>query len=108
MASEIMFPRIVNCEDCGQVASVRGYGRIQYDWPETTNSGHEATIPTIKCVRLTIDCPRCGVTSQEYFPEVPSPAPQRPKVISTTSGDATRRSLEVRFQRLGPTNRPRS
>src|SRR3954454_22186474 len=99
-----MFPRNVKCDDCGRIASVRGYGRVEYDWPETTSVGHETTIPTITCVRLTVDCPRCGVKSQEFFPEGISAAPQHFRILR---GVATSRKPGVRFQRLGPMNRPR-
>jgi hypothetical protein len=60
-----MFPRIVSCEECGQRAAVRGYGRVEYDWGQADNA---ATTLNIKCVRLTIDCPRCGVRVQEHHP----------------------------------------
>ncbi len=101
-----MFPRSVRCHDCGQIASVRGYGRIEYDWPETTNTGHETTIPTINCIRLTIDCPRCGVKSQEFFPDESSPAGWR-STASAVKINAFDRRPEVRFRRIGPMNRPR-
>src|SRR5215207_3038467 len=99
-----MFPRTVKCEDCGKIASVCGYGQIAYRWPETTNMGHESTIPTIDRVRLTIDCPGCGVKSQEFFPGAPSPAAQS-SATSRPSRLATGRSREVRFQRMGPAKR---
>ena len=60
-----MLPRIVSCEECGESATVRGYGRVEYDWDQT---GHVATTLQIKMVRLTIDCPRCGVRVQEHHP----------------------------------------
>jgi hypothetical protein len=61
-----MLPRTVSCEECGKTAVVRGYGRVEYDWqPE---AGSVATIPNIKLIRLTIDCPSCGVIVQEHFP----------------------------------------
>lgn len=60
-----MLPRIVFCEECGERAIVRGYGRVEYDWDQT---GPVATTLQIKVVRLTIDCPRCGVRVQEHRP----------------------------------------
>jgi transcription elongation factor Elf1 len=60
-----MLPRSVTCEECGEKAIVRGYGRVEYDWDQT---GHVATTLKIKVVRLTIDCPRCGVRVQEHRP----------------------------------------
>jgi hypothetical protein len=101
-----MFPRIVKCEDCGKIASVRGYGRIEYDWPETTTPGRETTIPTINTIRVTVDCPCCGVKSQDYFPNESSPSARHFKPAAV-GRDATSRTREVRFQRLGPMNRPR-
>ena len=58
-----MLSRIVSCEECGERAIVRGFGRVKYDWDQT---GHAATTLRIKVVRLTIDCPRCGVRVQEH------------------------------------------
>lgn len=84
-----MLPATVQCEDCGQKAIVRGYGRIEYDWPKTINSGNESTTPDISLVRLTIDCPNCGVKSQEFFPNPARPHRQstirRPARITTTT-----------------------
>jgi hypothetical protein len=100
----IVFPRSVKCEDCGQIAMVRGYGRIEYRWPETTKVGPEATTPTIDCIRLTIDCPRCGVKSQEFFPDESSPAARRFK-HSTANCNAFDRRREVRLRQIGPLNR---
>jgi len=99
-----MFPRNVKCEDCGQIAFVRGYGRIQYDWPETTNSGHETTIPTITCVRLTIDCPHCGVKPQDFLPGG-RPRTSQHSMVSPAGGEINARNREVRFQRIGPMHR---
>src|SRR5882757_1275624 len=90
-----MLPRSIICEDCGQIAMVRGYGRIEYDWPETTTRGPKPTTPTITSVRLTIDCPTCGVKSQEFLPEEPPRATQSP-TASAPSRDATGRRREVR------------
>jgi hypothetical protein len=67
-----MLPQIVLCEECGAKAVVRGYGRVEYDWDQP---GPLATNLVIKVVRLTIDCPRCGVMVQEYFPAGHNPTP---------------------------------
>ena len=58
-------PRTVSCEECGERAIVRGYGRVEYDWDQTA---HADTALQIKVVRLTIDCPNCGVRVQEHRP----------------------------------------
>jgi hypothetical protein len=99
-----MFPRIVKCEDCGQIASVRGYGRIEYDWPEAATGGQESTIPTIICVRLTVDCPHCGVKSQEFFPNGAERSQQQSNA-EAANRILARRGREVRFQRIGPMSR---
>jgi hypothetical protein len=99
-----MLPRSVKCQDCGQIALVRGYGRVEYDWPETTTPDPETTIPTIKSVRLTIDCPRCGVNSQEFYPGGAPPA-DRTSVPAPAMLRLRDRQREVRFQRIGPLRR---
>jgi hypothetical protein len=60
-----MLPTAVICEDCGAKARVRACGRVEYDWPTKSDSGQVATMPTLKLARLTIDCPNCGVKSQD-------------------------------------------
>jgi ribosomal protein L32 len=60
-----MLPHVVSCEECGESAIVRGYGRVEYTWDQAS---HAATTLQIKMVRLTIDCPRCGVRVQEHHP----------------------------------------
>jgi hypothetical protein len=60
-----MLPRTVCCDECGETATVRGYGRVEYDWE---HAGSIATQPQIKLIRLTIDCPNCGVIVQEHRP----------------------------------------
>jgi hypothetical protein len=60
-----MLPRSVTCEECGERAIVRGYGRVEYDWKQTS---HTATTLQIKMLRLTIDCPKCGVRIQDHWP----------------------------------------
>ncbi len=60
-----MLPNAVICDDCGAEARVRACGRVEYDWPSASNDGQVATMPTIKLARLTVDCPNCGVKSQD-------------------------------------------
>jgi hypothetical protein len=60
-----MLPRTVSCEECGEFAVVRGYGRVEYEWQPT---GPVVTMPEIKLIRLTIDCPNCGVVAQDHRP----------------------------------------
>jgi hypothetical protein len=60
-----MLPQSVSCDECGESAIVRGYGRVEYDWEP---DGRVATKPKIKIIRLTIDCPTCGVRVQEHRP----------------------------------------
>ena len=71
-----MLPRSIPCEECGKNAPVRGYGRVEYDWNVDgrnvggTNTGsNETTALTIRAVRLTIDCPHCGLRVQEHRPD---------------------------------------
>jgi hypothetical protein len=67
-----MIPETVYCEDCGQIAGVRGYGRVEYEWPKTARDGQVAANPVISSIRLTVDCPCCGVKSQDHCPNDPS------------------------------------
>jgi hypothetical protein len=60
-----MLPRTVFCEQCAQPAMVRGYGRVEYDWAK---AGTQPGNIEIHSVRLTVDCPRCGVRTQDYHP----------------------------------------
>jgi hypothetical protein len=60
-----MLPTAVICDDCGAKARVRACGRVEYDWPELSTDGQVATMPTINSARLTIDCPNCGVKTQD-------------------------------------------
>lgn len=62
-----MLPQSVRCEECGATASVRGCGRIEYDWPKTPSPGRTTAIPTVTFARLTIDCPNCGVRHQDLY-----------------------------------------
>jgi hypothetical protein len=63
-----MLPRTVACDDCGKKALVRAYGRVEYDWEQDGPDGQIATQPVISSVRLTIDCPHCGVKTQDFHP----------------------------------------
>lgn len=70
-----MLPRSIPCEECGENAAVRGYGRVEYDWntadgndESTISGGSDATTLTIRSVRLTIDCPNCGLQVQDHYP----------------------------------------
>ena len=58
-----MLPRKVACDECDKTAVVRGYGRVEYDWDQTEPV---ATLPKIKVIRLTVDCPTCGVRVQDH------------------------------------------
>jgi hypothetical protein len=61
-----VFPTTIECEDCGHSANVRGYGRVEYDW------GDDQTLATqveIKSIRLTLDCPTCGIKTQDFHPD---------------------------------------
>jgi DNA-directed RNA polymerase subunit RPC12/RpoP len=60
-----VIPKNIQCEDCGRQTKVRGYGRIVYDW---TDDRHEPATLNVKMVHLTVDCPRCGVRIQQYYP----------------------------------------
>jgi len=60
-----MLPRSIVCEECGEIAVVRGYGRIEYAWDRAADG---STILEIRSVRLTVDCPACGVGVQEFVP----------------------------------------
>jgi hypothetical protein len=70
-------PKIVGCDECGGKARVRAVGRIEYDWPKTATVAQTATMPLISSARLTVDCPRCGVKTQDYFPAQAAEAPRR-------------------------------
>jgi hypothetical protein len=88
-----MVPETVYCEECGQIASVRGYGRVEYEWPKTSSDGLVAAIPVISSIRLTVDCPCCGVKSQDFLPNDPrrSNAARRTPVESRLSQIRTSR-----------------
>jgi hypothetical protein len=60
-----MFPHAVRCEECGRRAAVRGYGRLEYVWGDPH---HNVSSVQIKSVRLTVDCPHCGVHTQDHHP----------------------------------------
>jgi hypothetical protein len=86
-----MVPNNVCCDDCGQQARVRAYGRIEYDWPKTPTDGPVATMPTISCIRLTIDCPICGVKTQDFRPTNSDTLPADTKPPRQTPPSFTRR-----------------
>lgn len=76
-----MLPHFVPCDQCEQQAKVRGYGRIEYDWPdfdapaeEVLGGDNPIATPTIRSVRLTVDCPHCGLSVQDHFPGGGRPA----------------------------------
>jgi hypothetical protein len=60
-----MVPVSIICEDCGETAKVRGYGRVEYDWDNTESGTMQLTV---KLIRLTVDCPCCGVKVQDHRP----------------------------------------
>jgi hypothetical protein len=60
-----MLPRTVVCENCGQKAYVRAYGRVVYD---AAGPSQIVSEPEIESINLTIDCPECGVLVQVYYP----------------------------------------
>jgi len=60
-----MLPQAVVCEECGKTAEVRSYGRLEYDFDGDNNS---PTALKLQTVRLTIDCPQCGVRNQDHAP----------------------------------------
>ena len=87
-----MLPRSIPCEECGKTAIVRGYGRVVYDWNADGSNvggenigGNDTTALTIRSVRLTIDCPDCGLRVQEHRPEISKPEAtnQRPQSTQT-------------------------
>ena len=64
-----MLPRNVGCETCGEAAIVRAYGHVEYEPREQAAEvllAQSVTTPETRSVRLTIDCPRCGIKSQDY------------------------------------------
>jgi hypothetical protein len=60
-----MLPQSVSCDECGEKANVRGYGRIEYDWDDTDDP---VATPQLRTIRLTVDCPHCGLRAQDYYP----------------------------------------
>ena len=97
-----MFPHHVSCEECNESATVRGYGRLEYDWPDTGQpaSDNSTVVPTIRSVRLTVDCPHCGVRVQDHYPNGrPSdanPASAREALLRLKALTAAFRSRAVR------------
>ena len=61
-----MMPKTLICDECGRTAKVRGYGRLEYAWPPGDHSN--ATLEFLM-IRLTIDCPRCGIRPQDHYPD---------------------------------------
>jgi hypothetical protein len=66
-----MLPQWVSCEECGEKSVVRGYGRVEFDWGTSSEDGPGGrhTTPHLRSIRLTIDCPHCGVNVQDYYPD---------------------------------------
>jgi endogenous inhibitor of DNA gyrase (YacG/DUF329 family) len=60
-----MLPRTIACAECGERAVVRGYGRVQFEWEPCDQGPRQLDI---KAIRLTTDCPKCGVSVQDYHP----------------------------------------
>jgi hypothetical protein len=60
-----MMPKTLQCEECGHIAKVRGYGRVEYAWPQ---SGQAPGNLEITMIRMTIDCPECGIRTQDHYP----------------------------------------
>ena len=73
MESHSEFPRVVNCEGCGETSVVRAYVPI-FDVTDQVEHQKSGTAP--KAVQLTIDCPKCGIGMQtlklSHNPEPPS------------------------------------
>jgi len=67
-----MLSQSVICEECGEKALVRGSGRVEFDWD---NLGTASATPHIRSIRLTIDCPHCGVSVQDHYPDGRPTAP---------------------------------
>jgi hypothetical protein len=62
-----MIPEVIECEECGVYSVVRGYGRMTFTWEKYFDG---SILPELQTIRLTIDCPRCGVRAQEYAPAI--------------------------------------
>jgi transcription elongation factor Elf1 len=60
-----MLPKSVSCDQCNEQATVRSYGRIEFDWPAADDP---TATPKIRSVRLTVDCPHCGLRDQDHNP----------------------------------------
>ena len=87
-----MLPQWVSCEECGEKSLVRGYGRVEFDWE---NVGSPDATPHLRSIRLTIDCPHCGVNVQDYYPDgrpaAPAGAPPSQLLRPSTSFAAGKR-----------------
>ena len=106
-----MLPQYVSCDECDQQATVRGYGRIEYDWPDParpdpgqSEADAPPTTPQVRAVRLTVDCPHCGLRVQDHFPNgirpASHPAAQRALIDRLQAVSAALRSP---FPSTGPT-----
>jgi hypothetical protein len=60
-----MMPEKLTCEECGRKSKARGYGRVEYAWPTIGNRRGNVEITMI---RVTIDCPHCGIRTQDHYP----------------------------------------
>jgi hypothetical protein len=56
-----MVPRTITCTDCGRVAIIRSYNRVEYNWLPSGRWG-------LALIRVLIDCPKCGVRVQSQKP----------------------------------------
>jgi hypothetical protein len=87
-----MLPHSATCEECGSKAPVRGYGRIEYAWDGV---GDLATTLQIRSLRLTIDCPTCGLLAQDYFPDGKKARPHAGSPSHASSPPAAIRRTKV-------------
>ena len=60
-----MFQRIVTCDQCGELATVKTHTPI---YEKAKQSGKIGQENILKAIRDTIDCPKCGVASQVAKP----------------------------------------
>ena len=59
-----MVPHSVECDQCGDIARVKGYGPISADDVRSVTIRNQSDQ---KIVELIIDCPNCGTISQLYL-----------------------------------------
>src|SRR3954470_8056438 len=95
----IKLPQAVSCDDCGRTARVRACGRIEYEWPKTKTAAQTATMPTLSSARLTIDCPSCGVKTQDFFPTADTADNSRQASFQRQQRYLQNRQLSARTQR---------